>query len=498
MGNVIFCRSCGASVDRNDLVSRGLEHCTSCGEQLDALLFNDSKLSEVEIPLRPPPPGSRIEIIEADNNRLMLSIPPGGKRSRSLGCFALVWTLISVPIFVGMLAGGMADDDFPLAIALIPGLFVLIGIVMTTIWIRMTYTRGYLFLEPHRAVMQKILFNRKKNTETGLDSSSLAHLITSYEENDVPVYRIELQGVGRSLSFGTAWEREAKDWYVETLNSFLNWHYNKPSNAASKADGEDSSVFSPGRGHVGKKCPACGETTRLVMDDGSSLSTGNCLCERCGSRLIVLAGEITEAFPVQIVSPDVLTEDSPFELANTGVKEWLLTVNTRHSQDSSVGGGCLLVFGAIWESFVSFWTWGATQAPANFKYLALCFSLPFHAVGLGLLTLALYVFFGRFRLKLSRDESWGRWSIGPLRYTRRFRAESVTEVKLVRGSALSSSKNRVKNERASSQSQEFSCILMSAGNTLPVTCGNSSDESRLAAGLVRYCLDDLGIRLQDD
>ncbi|HSG72216.1 MAG TPA: hypothetical protein VLA12_17500 [Planctomycetaceae bacterium] len=498
MGTLMSCQACGASIDRDELISRGLSHCTACGEQLDASLFKDSKLSGLGIPLTHPPLGSRIEIIEADDNRLMLSLPPGGRRSSSLGCFALVWTSFSSAIAVAMVAGVIAEDEFPVAALAIPGLFVLIGIVMTVIWIRMKYTRGYLFLEPHRAVMQTILFNRKKNIEIELDESSFAQLVISYKENDVPVYRVELQGVGKSLSFGTAWERDAKDWYVDTLNSFLAWHYDRSSSTAYENSGDERLGAAARIPKGSGLCPACVHRTKLATADGMSLSTGDCRCEKCGTRLIVDAGQITEAFPQQQISPDSLIETDLIELEKTGLGEWLMTIQVNKSKGSSIAGGCLLLFGIIWEGFIIFWTVGATQAPGLFKIVALCFSLPFHAIGIGLLSLGLYGFFGRFRLFLGRDESWGRWSLGPLRYTRRFRAEAVTEIKLVRGALLNSGKNRTRKDRDSSQSEEFSCILIAAGKTIPVTHGNSSEESRLAAGLVRYCLNDLGIRLQDD
>ncbi|HUG19324.1 MAG TPA: hypothetical protein VMM56_10125 [Planctomycetaceae bacterium] len=496
MGNPITCQSCGERIDRDELILRGLSHCFSCGEKLEASLINELKLSDLDVPLNPPPRESRIEIIEADNNRLMISLPAGGKRSRSLGCFAVIWSLISGAVFVFFSFMGLNDPDFPPAVILIPGLFLLIGLVITVIWIRLRFTRGYLFLEPGRAVMQTILFNRKKNSEIVLNDSSRAELVTSYTENDLPVYRVELQGVGKSLSFGTAWERDAKDWYVETLNSFLAWHYRDSSAAHARAGDYDPDR--PAENSLTPACPACARKTRLVAADGSWLSTGRCQCEQCGSWLVVEAGEITEATPVRMVAPDELSADSIFRLKHPGVDEWLLSVDIRSSKDSSFGGGCLLVFGIFWESFVIVWTWGVSQAPGLFKYGMLLFSLPFHAIGIGLLAVASYVLFGRFQLLLSRQESWGRWSLGPVRYTRRFRAEAVTEIKLVRGALLNSGKNRTQKDRDSSQSEEFSCILMAAGKTIPVTHGNSSEESRLAAGLVRYCLNDLGIRLQDD
>ena len=49
-----------------------------------------------------------------------------------------------------------------------------------------------------------------------------------------------------------------------------------------------------------------------------------------------------------------------------------------------------------------------------------------------------------------------------------------------------------------SRSEGISCILMAAGKRIPVTSGAQESDSRTTAGLIRYCLNDLGHRLQDE
>ena len=48
-----------------------------------------------------------------------------------------------------------------------------------------------------------------------------AELVESYQQNDVPVYKIVVNGTNRSASFGTALAREDKAWLAKTINDFL-------------------------------------------------------------------------------------------------------------------------------------------------------------------------------------------------------------------------------------------------------------------------------------
>ncbi|MGZ0174738.1 MAG: hypothetical protein ACKVHE_35010 [Planctomycetales bacterium] len=44
-----------------------------------------------------PPAGSGIQLAEASESRVVMVIPPGGKRARGMGFFALVWLAITIP-----------------------------------------------------------------------------------------------------------------------------------------------------------------------------------------------------------------------------------------------------------------------------------------------------------------------------------------------------------------------------------------------------------------
>ena len=184
-----YCPHCDQTATPNPEDSRS---CPVCGGPLT---------QQPETPpgpayLREPPPAeSGIQILEADDARLMLSIPSGGKRSRSMGCFVVLWNLITMGVTGGFAAAAFQQDGPPWFVFLFLSLFWAVGVGMAVFWVKLRFERGYLFLSADRAVQQKILFGRKRNFETPLDERSEARLAESYQENDEPVYRVELAGV---------------------------------------------------------------------------------------------------------------------------------------------------------------------------------------------------------------------------------------------------------------------------------------------------------------
>jgi hypothetical protein len=52
-----------------------------------------------------PPAGVGIQVVDSPDNRLVIAIPPGGKKARGLGCFGVFWLTI-----VGGIATGSISD----------------------------------------------------------------------------------------------------------------------------------------------------------------------------------------------------------------------------------------------------------------------------------------------------------------------------------------------------------------------------------------------------
>ena len=176
----------------------------------------------------------------------------------------------------------------------------------------------------------------------------------------------------------------------------------------------------------------------------------------------------------------------------------MLTYAIRNLADNSRGSVGLLFFGLIWEGFISFFSFMVVSKGGGFGIFALLFTVPFHLVGILLLFLSVFAMFGKFRLNLASERSSAKWGIGPLGYTMRFATSSITDVYVKHGGALSSFKNKTNNPSRTSTSEGVSCILLAAGKRIPVTSDASYTESREIAGVIRYCLHELGHRLQDE
>lgn len=483
MSETVECSRCGTAITpEGDSLP---PFCPTCGLQLEAAQMAHAFDADVDYALLAPPHKSGIEIIEATNDRLMLSIPAGGKRANSLGCFGILWLLITGAVTGGFAATAFQADGPPWFVFLLLSLFWLIGFVMLGWAIRMKYSRGYLFLSKDRAVHQRILFNWKKNTEVSLDAGSYARLVESYQENDVPVYRIEIEGTDGKIKYGTGMSREQKEWYVDSINQFIAFQYGLSDDgapAASKRDAYGDFIPTP-------TCPACGQ---IVPDDEASH------CVSCGATLERSGGEVVSAHVEESVSPEAVPHGFPLQVTQSPRGDWELSYPIRKMTENLSGLGCLLAFGAAWETFILVFTGGAFMVPGWFKIIPLLFTIPFHLIGILLISIGLFCLFGRFRLRLGADRSAAFWGIGPLGYTRRFSTSSITEIKLIQGEALASFKKTRHNRASRSRSEGISCILMAAGKRIPVTSGTKESDSRTTAGLIRYCLHDLGHRLQDE
>ncbi|MBD3676736.1 MAG: hypothetical protein HUJ26_24775 [Planctomycetaceae bacterium] len=480
------CPRCGVTIQ--DSGQSYPEACPICHAQLDVAEAVHLLDLDAEYQLNAPPQGMKAEVIEATQDRLMLSIPEGGKRARSLGCFGMLWLLItgavtSVFAFAGMEELAREEEWGPYFVFGILSLFWLVGLGMLYFAVKLKYTRGYLFLSRERAVHQSIFFSRKTNTEIILNANSHARLVESYQENESPVYRIKIDTDGKDIHFGTGLPHELKEWYVETINRFLAWAYGE----AVDSTVPQRDVF--GNVDRGSLCPMCG----AMVDEHQGER-----CQSCGARWEWGGDKIESARLADEISPDALSPSSLCSVSRTKQGAWELTYAIRHLADNSSGIGAFLIFGLLWEGFISFFTVMIVSSGDMFGFLALLFTIPFHLIGILLLTVSVFAMFGKFRLTLTSDRSSAKWGIGPLGYTMRFATSSITDVYVKHGGALSSFKNTTNNPPGTSTSEGVSCILLAAGKRIPVTSDASYSESREIAGVIHYCLRDLGHRLQDE
>lgn len=167
-----------------------------------------------------PPVGCRVSLVDSSADRLVLSIPGGGPKTRSLGVMALVWntfTLGAVGLLIAMSA------EFSIILIGIPflTLFVVAGLYLVGSWFSLKFTRTHLLFTPGAMAMQKILLFHKQIDQTDLDSASHARLLESYSQDGKAVFQVRVNGIQQTLAFGTALSREDKDWLVESICNFL-------------------------------------------------------------------------------------------------------------------------------------------------------------------------------------------------------------------------------------------------------------------------------------
>lgn len=166
------------------------------------------------------PPGCRVRLIEATPDRLVLAIPAGGPKARSLGVMAFVWNAVMVGMTVAVVFAGFEFAPILFAIPFIT-LFLVCGIALAGAWVGLRFTRTNLLVTRGDLAIQKILWFHKSLQQTDLDEQSAARLVESYIENDKTVFKVEVPGIQHTAVLGTALSREDKDWLVATLNAFL-------------------------------------------------------------------------------------------------------------------------------------------------------------------------------------------------------------------------------------------------------------------------------------
>lgn len=185
------------------------------------------------------PTGSRVEVVEASSDRIVLALPAGGPKTRSLGIMALVWNGIMSWALVFLL---FCSSQMALILIGLPftTLFVAVGWFLAGGWIAMKFTRTNVLVTATEIATQKILFGFKDLDTTNLDGDSRARLVESFSSNDKAVYAVRVNGTDDTVSFGTALSRDDKDWIVATINDLLGTDTLAPARSSGDDDAEVS------------------------------------------------------------------------------------------------------------------------------------------------------------------------------------------------------------------------------------------------------------------
>lgn len=385
------------------------------------------------------PAGSGVRVVEADEARQVIYIPPGGKQTRSMGMFALVWNGC-MAAFTGMWIS--AGDEAPwIFLVLFLGLFWGVGIFMLVFWIRMRFTRTYLLLERDRIAIQRTLFGRKSIAETLLDADTKAELVEAYSSNNKPVYSVVVNGTNRTAKFGTALSREEKLWFVERVNGFL-----RVADIAT-APAEPSS------------------SKRVVFDDlvPQDLSTD--------SAVIVHAGE-----------RDRLSLSLP-ALPRGKVRAFMALF--------------AIVFALFWMGTTSGTLLSAFGNEMDvIDWLSVVISGVMALGAVVPLAVAAFAIFGRTAIEVTPETLRCRWGIGKIGYGLTLSTPQITHVMVAVPMAEKYARDESRRVRQSSDVKV--CMVFAGTKMIPLTTLHDLQTAREVAGLTRGQLHRMGFSLQDE
>jgi uncharacterized Zn finger protein (UPF0148 family) len=441
------------------------------------------------------PAGSQIKVVEATNDRFVLYVPGGGKSATGLGCFAVAWNsavcLFTAIVLAGTLWGNGNDAPSGLGALAILGLFWVVGLGIAAFWAKLKYERTFLLLDRDRLVIQRVLFNRKRIEETHLTSDSRAALVESYQQNDNPVYRIEVQGSLRPAKFGTALADSEKDWLVDRINDFLGregvWALETPATVQERAAAITNLPAS---------CKNCGAPL------SGELVKGAVTCSHCGAvfRSVVTRpeGSLSVAVVEKLVPSDLpsdgpiqIDEDSPdvlqfhYAAGSSSPWRWLVPLFT-------------VPFSLAWFCGVFSFIAGAWQIPLLVvRILFILFSIPFLIVGCVPLAIGVLAVRGRTTVRLTAETLQCRWHAGWLGHTRSLAIDAIDRIGL-ETFATSRQNPRVRNARhVSGPAAGKVCVARAAGKALYLSLFQDETVSQQVAALLRTRLEDRGHVLAD-
>lgn len=434
------CPRCRADLD-DDLISRtNSTACPFCGADVSELYETDVEPHEGFVEetgtsaLEGPPSGSRVLVVESDADRLVVAVPPGGKSARGIGCFAVLWNGF-MTLFTGamMAAWFGGQNDMPIFAFVIVAVFWAVGIGFAYAWIRARFMTTYLLLERDRLVVQRILFGRKWNGETTLGPESRAKLDTSYSENDVPVYHVEVSGTNRTEKFGLRLGDDEKQWFVRAINEFLHG---------------PEGVVRPG------ELAGFGDSEQAKISEGA-----------------------------ESLAPDGLPADSPIRIDES------YSEGLRFHLPLFTGGlrsGCTFGCGTIGVTWIG--VCAAISLAGNDLFSRVAPAL-FSVAGFVFLLASIAANRGRITTTIDDSDLMIRWHVGPLGVGKRYDLENVEAVGI--GTTMESKSN------GRTTSRKLGCLVRIGSESIPLTTNHGEEIGRQVAGIVRYEIERRGRVLED-
>ena len=439
-----------------------------------------------------PPLSSRIQLIEASSSRLVLLIPRGGKRARSIGCFAVAWLAITGTVSGAFLFAAMGgaewDGDPPpvWALLLFFSLFWAVGLGMGFAWLKMTFTRTYLALEPHQLATQRHFLGRKSTRILALNDNSSAELRSSYSENDQPVYHVAVDGADDSEKFGTALSYDEKEWIARTINQFLGHEVFDSSSAPDYCEECGTQLPASENRRV---CPECGW---VFHPDEAAHSSGD---QQTGAGDPLQFGEV-----VPDLEPGELPADSIIRIDENRTESLQLSwppgipVKLKLFLGLFMGVFCTIWFGVI----IGMWVAALHDGLEAFDLVFLLFSVPFIVVGMVPLGIFLFILIGRVQISVDQRHLMGRLGVGPLGYRKKVSTESVKSISLTVSDEDEEHGHRFSAAKAAAAFGKRLCMVHSTEGNLPLTMGSDEALDRQMCGLLRHQMHRMGYTLEDD
>ena len=409
--------------------------------------------------MTPPPPGSRIEVVEA-GERLVLRVPAGSPHARSLLIFAGLWNAIAWTAAGAFWAVGAANGidwglvpaqrnngPMPWWVLLFTGLFPAIGSGLLVWWTRLKFTRTLIFAEPApggggRVAVRTEWFGRERTRAADLAPGDRADLEVAWEENDVPRHRVR---VG-------------------------------PQSGEKGAEKSRTVAFGAHLGEADVKWLAAAVNRAIGAEDPDAVGD-----------------ELPNGPPVTVPAP--ATDDPHPHVAagldSRGRATVTVPIFPGWTAGKRVGVAFGVVFAVVWWTIIGFTVAGDLADlrwnRGGWDLVRLLFNLPFVLAGLAIVTGLIAVCRARVRTTIGEEVLSIRWGVGLLGYTRTVPLAKVEAVVIWKnfGSTTTSAGTR-KDPAAAVR------VAGAGADHLPLSVGGGDAVAAAVAGLVRARLEAVG------
>ncbi|MBI1313997.1 hypothetical protein GC176_22100 [bacterium] len=445
------------------------------------------------------PPGGKLQIVDQSDSRVVISIPAGGKKARGIGCFAVLWLAITIPISLVFLLvddadweGGQAPPFWGMVAFF--GLFYAVGFGMLYAWIRMRFTEVLVAVEPGRLTIQRTLFSRKKLKRRELADDARAELAVAYTSNDVPVYNVSVGTTDGDEKFGTALSRDEKQWIVDTINRFLG---HETSTLAGLSDDGWPTICDACGGELltGENKRVCSECGKVFTADVERTATSTASNRDAGRPWgDDGTGQITDR--PEPLAPYELSPDSKLTIERDEPECLQFSYRVRLPLIVKVlMGGFLLFFCSFWFGVVFTFLYDILTDPklGAMRWAFLAFLSVFVVVGFVPLTMFLSLFLGRVRVMITSENLTASIGVGPFRKKKSLACSLIRDVGTgpvgtSRGSGFGSTRTSLLQ----------GVMVRSSDFPLPLTVSKDTQFNNEVAGLVRYQLSHLGYLKPND